>query len=98
MIGEKLKQLRKGKGYTLQQVADASKSSKSCIYAIEQGTQRPSAQKLSDIAKCLSVTVDYFLNDNDLDTEIDRCFYNTYLSFDEKTKEKIRAIVDCFNY
>lgn len=98
MIGEKLKQLRKSKGYTLQELADASKSSKSSVFEIERGTQKPSAQKLADIAKCLGVTVDYFLSESDLETEVDQCFYNTYLGFDEKTKEKIRAIVDCFNY
>ena len=45
-LGEKIKRLRKGKGLTLEQLADRTESSKSYIWELEnKNVPRPSAEK-----------------------------------------------------
>lgn len=98
-IGVKIKKLRESKNYTLDKLAELTKSSKSYIWELEnrEDQPRPSADKLSAIAEKLGVTMDYLLDDeNNLTKESaeDAHFYRSYQKFDEQTKSKIRKMVN----
>ena len=56
VLGAKIKELRKHKGLTLEQLAEKIGSGKSYIWEIEnKGVKRPSAEKLAAIAKELAM-------------------------------------------
>lgn len=95
-IGNKIKELRKNKGYTLDELADLAQSSKSYIWELEnKNPPRPSAEKLAKIAKALGVTMDYFI-DNEVTKEdaTDQMFYRKYRQMDPEVKKKIRKMID----
>ena len=97
-LGEKIQKLRKEKGFTLEQLADRTDSSKSYIWELEnKAPPRPSADKLSRIASELGVTMEYLL---DRDQEIseadatDDMFFRKYRQMDPAVKRKIRKMVE----
>ena len=97
-LGEKIQKLRKEKGFTLDQLAERTDSSKSYIWELEnKNPPRPSAEKLSKIATQLGVTIEYLL---DLDKKItvvdatDEMFFRKYRQMDPDVKKKIRKMVD----
>lgn len=96
-LGEKIRRLRKGKGLTLDQLADLTESSKSYIWELEnKNPPRPSAEKLSKIAEKLDTTIDYLLDEAAAVTQEDAAdaqFYRQYRSMESSTKEKIREMV-----
>lgn len=98
-IGKKIKALRKGKGYTLDELATLSESSKSYIWELEnKNPPRPSAQKLAKIAKALDVTMDYFIDDEvTKEDATDQMFYRKYRNMDPDVKEKIRKMIDLWD-
>lgn len=98
-IGIKIKSLRDQKGYTLDELAELSQSSKSYIWELEnKNPPRPSADKLAKIAKALGVTMDYFI-DEDMTEEdaADQMFYREYRKKDPKIKEKIRKMIELWD-
>ena len=54
-VGEKLREIRKGKGLTLQQVADAAGLSKAFVSQIESGTANPSLASLKRVGSALGI-------------------------------------------
>lgn len=59
-IGAKIFDLRRKKGLTLEQLAKIAQRSKSYIWELEnRAPPRPSAEKLSNLAAALGVTMDY---------------------------------------
>ena len=100
-LGDKIKKLRKDKGYTLEQLGTLTNSSKSYIWELEnKNPPRPSADKLSKIAEQLEVTIDYFLDmENKVSKEdaIDIQFYRKYQSMPPSTKEKLRRIASVWD-
>lgn len=63
LLGAKIKELRKKKGLTLEQLAVQIGSGKSYVWEIEnKGVKRPSAEKLALVAKALDVTLDFLIN------------------------------------
>jgi transcriptional regulator with XRE-family HTH domain len=54
-VGEKLREIRKGKGLTLQQVADAASLSKAFVSQIESGTANPSLASLKRVGSALGI-------------------------------------------
>ena len=100
-LGEKLRTLRKAKGWTLEQLAELTESSKSYIWELEnRNPPRPSAEKLSKIAEQLGTTIEYLLDDADEispDSAADARFYRKYRRMDASTKEKIRRMVDLWD-
>ena len=65
-LGEKLRALRQAKGFTLEQLADLTGSSKSYIWELEnRSPPRPSAEKLSKVAEQLDTTIEYLLDEDD---------------------------------
>jgi len=97
-LGEKIQKLRKGKGLTLEQLADLTDSSKSYIWELEnKNPPRPSAEKLSKIATQLGVTMEYLLDQEERVTEADatdEMFFRKYRQMNPDVKKKIRKMVD----
>lgn len=100
-LGEKIRQLRKEKGLTLEKLADLTESSKSYIWELEnKDLPRPSADKIGKIAAVLGVTSE-FLIDSSLDSPtpdvVDKAFFRKYEKMTPDVKEKIRSIVDAWD-
>lgn len=94
-FGERIKELRVARGLTLEQLAQATDSSKSYIWELEnKNPPRPSAEKLSAIAEALGVTVDYLFgrDDQTLAEAEDKAFYRAYSSMPESTRRQIREM------
>ena len=98
-IGQKIKELRKAKGYTLDELATLSESSKSYIWELEnKAPPRPSAQKVAKIAKALDVTMDYFIDDEVTEEDAtDQMFYRKYRNMNPDVKEKIRKMIELWD-
>ena len=98
VLGEKIRELRQKKGYTLEKLAELAESSKSYIWELENKTPpRPSAEKLGAIAKALGVTVDYLIGadiSEDLQTAEDRAFFREYQRMSPALKAKLRQMRD----
>jgi transcriptional regulator with XRE-family HTH domain len=100
-LGEKIRELRKQKGHTLEKLAELSDSSKSYIWEIEnKNPPRPSAEKIGKIASVLGVTSDYLI-DTDESTPapdmVDQAFFRKYRKMDPNTKQRIRQIVELWD-
>ncbi len=65
MEGERIKEVRNRKGYTLQELADKTGITASYISQIERGIRHPSLGSLRKIAECLEVPVLAFMINND---------------------------------
>ena len=97
-LGEKIRELRKQKGYTLEKLGELTESSKSYIWELEnKNPPRPSADKIAKIAHVLGVTSDYLVNTGDstsVPDAVDQAFFRKYRNMDSNTKEKIRQMVE----
>ena len=97
VLGDKIRRLRKEKGYSLDKLAELSESSKSYIWELEnKNPPRPSADKLAKIADQLDTTIEYLLDEGEaLSSEdaADAKFYLQYRQMDEATRAKIRKMV-----
>src|ERR1700733_13740009 len=97
VLGDKIRRLRKEKGYSLDKLAELSESSKSYIWELEnKNPPRPSADKLAKIADQLDTTIEYLLDEGEaLSSEdaADAKFYRQYRQMDETTRAKIRKMV-----
>jgi transcriptional regulator with XRE-family HTH domain len=95
-LGDKIRTLRKEKGYTLDQLAERAKSSKSYIWELEnKNPPRPSADKIAKIANVLGVTADYLISDTvGVEDATDTAFFRKYRNMDAATRSKIRRMVD----
>lgn len=100
-LGDKIRDLRKQKGLTLEQLAASSDSSKSYIWELEnKNPPRPSADKLSRIASVLGVTMDYLIDREQKITEVDatdEMFFRKYQGMNPETKKKIRKMVELWD-
>jgi len=96
-LGDKIRELRKKKGMTLEQLADAIGSGKSYIWELEnKGVKSPSAEKLNAIAKILEVTPEYLIDSSTRMGEedaVDQAFFRKYQQMPSETKEKIRKAI-----
>lgn len=97
-IGTKINELRRGKGLTLEQLAEATGSSKSYMWEIEnKDVARPSAEKLDRIATALGVTADYLMDattTQPTEEVQDRAFYRKFQKADPVVKDKLKKILD----
>jgi transcriptional regulator with XRE-family HTH domain len=95
-LGGKIRERRKTKGYTLEKLAELAGSSKSYIWELENNDPpRPSAEKLTGIAKALEVTVDYLMGADtpeELQTAEDRAFFREYERMSAPLKAKLREM------
>jgi transcriptional regulator with XRE-family HTH domain len=97
-VGDKIRELRKQKGYTLEKLAELTDSSKSYIWELEnKNPPRPSAEKVARIAAVLGVTSDYLVDPTektDVADARDQAFFRRYRKMDAATRDKIRRMVD----
>ncbi len=97
-LGQKVKNLRREKGLTLDQLAHATGSSKSYMWEIEnKPVARPSAEKLGRIAEVLGVTAEYLMDQDrtePTDSELDVAFFRKFQSADPAVKDKLKRILD----
>ena len=100
-LGEKIYELRTKKGFTLGKLAEETNSSKSYIWELEnKNPPRPSAEKLAKIADKLGVDVEYLLDETGKlgkEDAADARFYRKFRQMDDKTKAKIRSLVDIWD-
>ena len=101
-LGDKIRTLRKGKGYTLENLAGVTDSSKSYIWELEnKRPPRPSAEKISRIAAALGVTTEYLIDENmgeesEADA-VDEALFRKYRRMPDETKRKIRQMIDLWS-
>ncbi|WP_321795312.1 helix-turn-helix transcriptional regulator [Caballeronia sp. J97] len=97
-LGEKLRELRKGKRLTLEALATQAGVSKSYLWELEnRESQRPSAEKLLALADALGVSSNFLVEDDVLTPEqhhLDEAFYRNYKKLDSESKERLRKILD----
>ncbi len=61
-IGGRIREARKEKGYTQEELAKKVEVSKNYIYLIESGREKPGKKAVRDIAKILGVTEEWILD------------------------------------
>lgn len=100
-LGEKIQQLRKKKGYSLDKLAELTESSKSYLWELENPRPgkkivKPSAEKLTQIAKILSVTADYLLDDSAQPNEevIKEAFFRKFSQLEDTDKKRIEEMIE----
>jgi len=100
IFGNKIKNLRREKGFTLDSLADAAGMSKSYLWELEnRESPRPSVEKLAALAKALSMDVSYFLDEEATSPEerhLDQAFFRNYGELDSTAKEQMRRIMETF--
>ncbi len=100
-LGEKIRTLRKEKEYTLDKLAELTKSSKSYIWELEQGRiPRPSVEKIQKVADVLGVTPAFLTDpqkEKPADHEVDHAFFRKYRKLPPDTKKKIRQLIDVWS-
>ena len=92
-FGDRIKERRLALKMTLDQLAQATTSSKSYIWELEnKNPPRPSAEKLAVIAQALEVTVDYLLGSDEqtLEEAEDKAFYRSYSGLPSETRRQLR--------
>jgi transcriptional regulator with XRE-family HTH domain len=96
-LAEKLKLLRKTKGYSLDQLATLSGASKSYLWELENRSERrPSAEKLIDIARVLDTTTDYLVDDAATfdDEKAKEVFFRKFNRLDADTQGKVMDMIE----
>lgn len=98
LLGTKINELRKARGLTLDQLAQATGSSKSYMWEIEnKDVARPSAEKLDRIAQALGVTSEFLIDASQTQPSQsveDTAFYRKFEKADPKVKDKLKRILD----
>jgi transcriptional regulator with XRE-family HTH domain len=100
-LGIKINELRRARGLTLEQLAQASGSSKSYMWEIEnKDVARPSAEKLEKIAASLGVTAIFLIDATqaqpDKNVE-DAAFFQRFQKADPAVKNRLRRIFDALD-
>ncbi|MCB5423749.1 helix-turn-helix transcriptional regulator [Altererythrobacter sp. CC-YST694] len=98
-LREKLKKHRLELGYSLDELARLSGSSKSYLWELEnRETRKPSAEKLTKIAEVLNVTTEYLLDENaDLDDKfVKEAFFRKFNRLDAGDKQRIQDMIDAW--
>lgn len=99
-LGEKLRKLRKDKGFTLDQLAEKSGLSKSYLWELEnRESQRPSAEKLTALAAVFGVGATYFIEDDvraPQQRHFDEGFFRDYQKLDGEAKAQLHKILKTF--
>ncbi len=70
MLGEKLRSLRKTRGYTQQQIADYFNVSRGCVSNWEKGKRALDMTQLNQFAKFYNVSLDYFNDEETAKNEL----------------------------
>lgn len=99
-LGEKIKELRKQQGMTLDVLADAAEMSKSYLWELEnRDSPKPSAEKLAALARALTMDVSFFLEEDVSEPQerhLDQAFFRNYSQLTPDAKEQVRKIMETF--
>jgi transcriptional regulator with XRE-family HTH domain len=98
-LKDKLREHRKKLGYSLDDVARLSGSSKSYLWELEnRETRKPSAEKLTKIAEVLKVTTGYLLDENaEMDeTQVKEAFFRKFNRLEDDDKKRIQDMIDAW--
>ena len=99
-LGEKLRDLRKERGLTLEKLAEQAGLSKSYLWELEnRESQRPSAEKLTALGDALGVSTSYFLEEDaraPQERHLDEALFRGYQKLDADAKEQLRKILSTF--
>lgn len=97
LLGDKIRNLRKQRGLSLEQLAEQTDSSKSYLWELENKDHpKPSAEKVARIAAVLQVTTEYFMDDRITEvepSEADKAFFRKYRGLSPETKKKLDNIL-----
>ncbi len=97
-LGRKLRELRKEKGLTLDELAQQTGSSKSYVWELEnKPVSRPSGEKIARFAQVLGVTPEYLVDEARTQataSDRDKAFFRRYEAADPKVKAKLNRIMD----
>jgi transcriptional regulator with XRE-family HTH domain len=96
----KLKELRKKKGWSLDELARLTGSSKSYLWELENRDERkPSAEKLVEIARVLDTTSDYLVDDNATfdDAQVREAFFRKFNKLDDDTKSRVMDMIETWS-
>lgn len=101
LLGIKINELRRARKLTLDQLAQATGSSKSYMWEIEnKDVARPSAEKLEKIAAELGVTAAFLIDASQTqpteDVE-DTAFYQRFQKADPRVKTQLKRIFDALD-
>jgi transcriptional regulator with XRE-family HTH domain len=69
-VGERMRNMRKGQGLTLKDVADRAGVTQSLVSAIERGQTNPSLETLRRLAQVLSVPIFHFFLEDTLSSQM----------------------------
>lgn len=90
MIGERIRKLRKSKGYSLSELADKAGVSKSYLSYLERDLQtNPSLQFLQKISISLGTNIEYLLDGRSKDKKMEQ----SRLVVDEEWKKLIQKAI-----
>ena len=94
-LKEKLRRLRQEKKLSLEELAQKTQSSKSYLWELEQGLKKPSAEKLSELAKFFGVPMDYLMDDNDNTNQNTATrIFTRVNNLSEENQKKIESIIE----
>lgn len=97
LLGIKIRNLRKEKGYSLDRLADLSSTSKSYLWELEnRETANPTMDKVAKIAEVFGVTAEFLLDNEETQPSgdvADRAFFRKYQKLPTPTKQKIQDIL-----
>ena len=96
-FGQRLKELRETKGWTLEELAKRIVSTKSYIWELENKPSiRPSVETAYKLAKALDTTIGVLTGEPE-ETEIppeDQAFFRNYRQLGQDTKKQLARILD----
>lgn len=96
-LGDKIRELRKAKKLTLEQLAEQTDSSKGYIWELEnRDTRKPSAEKLMKIAEVLGVTTEFLLDDSKDkpdDSVLKAAFFRKFEKLEADDQKKFMKII-----
>ena len=100
-LGSKIRQLRKEKDLTLEQLAEKTDSSKGYIWELEnRETKKPSAEKLQKIADVLGVTTVFLLDEGKASPDDDvmkQALFRKFEKLPDDDQKKIIQIIDSWS-
>lgn len=97
-LGQKIRELRKEKEWSLDELASKAEISKSYLWELEnkETAGRPSAEKINKIAAALDVTPEYLIDDTRKEATVDerdKAFFRRYQGASADVKAKIDQIL-----
>ncbi len=105
-LGEKIRTIRKNKGYSIMKIRELTGLSKSTISEIENSKSSPTSETLQKIASALEVPVSTFFDNEELEEKKDnkieeymdknKLFFSKFEKLNNKDKDKVLKILEMF--